>query len=59
MLLHALAGTALLFTSVHTDPTAAEGQHGKLPWFEGSYAELLAKAEKEKKLIFLDFWTSW
>ena len=35
------------------------GDHGELPWFEGSYEELIAKAQTEKKLVFLDFWTSW
>ena len=38
--------------------TPDEG-HGDLPWFEGTFEELLARAEKEKKLVFLDFWTEW
>ena len=37
----------------------AAGDHGALPWFEGSYEELIAEAQAEKKLVFLDFWTSW
>ena len=56
MLLFAIAGTALLLSSA---PVEAADQHGKLPWFKGTYAELLAKAEKENKLVFLDFWTDW
>lgn len=30
-----------------------------LEWFEGSYKELLAKAEAEQRPIFLHFWAKW
>jgi hypothetical protein len=40
-------------------PAAAPGEHGKLAWFEGSFEEALAKAKTDKKLVFIDFWTSW
>jgi len=34
-------------------------EHGKLPWFRGSWEDLLAKAETSKRLIFLDFTADW
>jgi hypothetical protein len=53
MLLHLLASASLAL------PATAPDDHGKLPWYEGTYTELLAKAKAEKKIIFLDFWTEW
>jgi thioredoxin-related protein len=38
---------------------ACEGRHGKIDWFKGSYKELMAKAIKEDKVIFLNFYTDW
>jgi len=35
------------------------GDHGKLPWFQGSFEELLAAAKKENKPVFIDFWADW
>ena len=32
---------------------------GEIKWFQGSYESLLKQAEKDKQLIFLDFWTDW
>ncbi len=40
-------------------PATAPLGGGKVAWFEGSYADALAKAKAEKKLIFIDFWTDW
>jgi len=57
MLLHLLASAALALPS--TSAPAPGEDHGKLPWFEGTYAELLAKAKAEDKVVFLDFWTDW
>ena len=54
MLLHLFASAALLGLSTH-----APADKGKLPWFEGSYEELLKEAEKQDRLIFLDFWADW
>ena len=34
-------------------------QHGKLPWFEGSYEEALLHAEASGRIVFVDFWTEW
>lgn len=34
-------------------------EHGKLDWFQGSFDALLAEAARTKKIIFVDFWTSW
>jgi hypothetical protein len=39
-------------------PPAAR-EHGKLPWYDGTYAEALAEAEAQNKIVFLDFWTDW
>lgn len=54
MLLQILASTALAVPSALPDE-----DHGKLPWFDGSFNELIAKATAEEKLIFLDFWADW
>lgn len=35
------------------------GDHGRLDWFQGTFEEALAKAKKEQKLVFIDFWASW
>ncbi|MFN0009998.1 MAG: thioredoxin family protein [Planctomycetota bacterium] len=35
------------------------GDHGKIPWFKGSFEAALAQAKSENKLIFIDFWTDW
>lgn len=35
------------------------GDHGKIPWFKGTFDAALVKAKAENKLIFIDFWTSW
>ena len=40
-------------------PAAVRGDHGKLPWLEGSFEDALAQAKTQKKLLFIDFWTSW
>ncbi|MBI5362268.1 MAG: thioredoxin fold domain-containing protein [Planctomycetes bacterium] len=37
----------------------AHAGHGKLDWFQGTYAELLAEAKKTNKPIFMDYWTTW
>ncbi len=31
-------------------------QHGKLPWFQGSFDELLARAADTERIVFLYFW---
>ena len=36
-----------------------EEAHGKIPWFQGTFAEARALAVREKKLVFIDFWTTW
>ena len=51
--------TALIASLPLALPAPPPNDHGKLPWFEGTYAELLAKAKEERKPIFLDFWTEW
>jgi len=35
------------------------GDHGRLDWFGGTFAEALEKAKSEKKIVFVDFWASW
>jgi thioredoxin-related protein len=39
--------------------TVAEGSHGKLTWFTGSFDDLVREATKSQKIIFIDFWTTW
>ncbi len=56
MLIATIAIAPLALASA-ASPTADD--HGSLPWFEGSYEELMAKAQEENKLVFLDFWTGW
>jgi thioredoxin-related protein len=55
MFLSTLTALALALPAAPHD----EDQPAKLPWFEGSYEELLAKAGAEERLIFVDFWTEW
>lgn len=55
--LAALSPSALE-TSPAAPPKAAES-HGKIPWFQGTFGEALARAASEKKLVFVDFWTTW
>lgn len=38
------------------NPLTAE-QRGKVPWFTGSYEELLAEAARTKRIVFLDFYS--
>lgn len=42
-------------------PTAVlapnHARHGKVQWFEGTYAELLTKAERENRVVLLNFYT--
>lgn len=37
----------------------AGDEHGKLTWFKGSFDDLVREATKSKKIIFIDFWTTW
>jgi hypothetical protein len=30
-----------------------------LPWFDGTFKELMARAKSSDKLVFLSFWTDW
>jgi hypothetical protein len=63
MLFTSLAVAALLASPANSAATAAApvvvGDHGKVAWFEGSFEAALAKAKADKKIVFLDFWTSW
>ena len=54
MLLTLFASAALALPAT----PAVEG-HGKLPWFEGTFAEALVEAKAQNKIIFIDFWTDW
>jgi hypothetical protein len=38
------------------DVAVVGDEHGKLPWFKGSWEELLAEARRTGSLIFIDFW---
>ena len=45
--------------AIATPAPLVEDAHGKLTWFQGTWAELLAEAKKTHKPIFIDFWTTW
>jgi thiol-disulfide isomerase/thioredoxin len=61
MLITWLSIAALSFNSPLTIARApgGGGGHGKVAWFQGSYEEALAEAKASKKLVFIDFWTTW
>jgi thioredoxin-related protein len=37
----------------------AGDEHGKLAWFNGSFDDAVREASRTKKLVFIDFWTTW
>jgi len=41
----------------HSGSTAAAGAH--VAWFEGSFDEALKQAQVTKRLVFIDFFTTW
>ncbi len=61
--LFALFAPAPVPTGAHSlEPAPSpvlDGGHGKLPWFTGTFDELLAKAKTGNQLVFIDFWTDW
>ena len=57
MLLTTIALAGLALPPATPAPTAVD--HGKLAWFDGTWDELLAEAERSNKIIFLDFWADW
>lgn len=60
MLHSLLTAAALSLAPAGADPAAAlDDEHGKLPWFEGTWEELLQEAEAKEKIVFLDFWAEW
>ena len=60
MLSTLITAAALAIAPAGADPaTAPVDGHGKLPWFEGTWEELLVEAKAQDKLIFLDFWADW
>jgi thioredoxin 1 len=64
MLLTILAAVAMSTPPAATAPVEKPAivvaeEHGKIPWFTGTFDEAVAKAKAEKKLIFIDFWTTW
>lgn len=69
MLLTILAALAMTTPSAVTAPVSNSAvpssaivvveDHGKIPWFTGTFDEAIAKAKAEKKLVFIDFWTTW
>lgn len=38
-------------------PAQAQELRGRIPWFRGSYDELLAEAARTKRIVFLDFFS--
>ena len=63
MLLLSLATLALYLPPAIALPPATthavSADHGKLPWFEGSYEDALKEAKAKNKLVFVDLWTTW
>lgn len=49
----------LLLALAQADAPQDAPPKGKLPWFEGSFEELLARAEETGKGVFIDFWAPW
>ncbi|MAF64380.1 MAG: hypothetical protein CMJ84_01800 [Planctomycetes bacterium] len=47
---------AALASPITAQDTPAKG---KLPWFEGSFEELLAEADQSERGVFIDFWAPW
>ncbi len=48
-----------LLAAILASPILPPTDHGRLPWFEGTYEAALEKAATENKLVFIDFWTEW
>ena len=48
-----------LLAATLASPILPPTDHGRLPWFEGTYEAALEKAATENKLVFIDFWTEW
>jgi thiol-disulfide isomerase/thioredoxin len=60
MLITWLTTAALSFpSSTATHPPSSGDGHGKIAWFQGSYEDALLEAKASKKLVFIDFWTTW
>jgi thiol-disulfide isomerase/thioredoxin len=60
MLITWLTTAALSFPSSAATPSPSLGEgHGKIAWFQGSFQDALAEAKASKKLVFIDFWTTW
>ena len=63
-MLHVFA--AMVLPSIVLAPASAPGpvsasaviaeEHGKLPWFKGSFEEVLAEAKSKQKIVFIDLW---
>ncbi|MED6335698.1 MAG: thioredoxin fold domain-containing protein [Planctomycetota bacterium] len=49
----------LLLALAQPDAPQDAPPKGKLSWFEGSFEELLARAEETGKGVFIDFWAPW
>jgi thioredoxin-related protein len=58
MLLTVAAPAPVAAHSVAT-PSAAHEDHGKIAWYQGSFDDAVREATRTKKIIFIDFWTSW
>jgi thioredoxin-related protein len=57
--LHAPSAVPPAVIPVVAGATAVRSDHGKLPWFEGSYEDALKEAKEKNKLVFIDLWTTW
>ncbi len=50
---------AFTFFTFHQSNAKTNGDSLEIKFFKGSWSELLGKADKEDKLIFVDFYTTW
>ncbi|MCC6406262.1 MAG: thioredoxin family protein [Planctomycetes bacterium] len=49
----------IVVTTEVRESSGADDFHGKVPWFEGTYAQALARARTNDSLVLLDFWAGW
>lgn len=60
LVLAALAGAPIAATGAHAAETAQGAKPELVPWMkDGDFAAALARAKKEKKYVFIDFYATW
>lgn len=64
MLLNVLTLAGALALGAPATPAPAPSaivleEHGKVPWFQGTFEQALEAARTKKQFILIDFWTDW